>query len=123
MGNRKAESDALLMELQNAEQERQWQKRFETWEKEEQARRALLEDVYKGRAEQVEIKNQVRARQKQETIDERERVEAEMARLEAIDQERCRAEAILKKRHQEELFRSMDYHLLEARGTWKLMRL
>lgn len=111
--NRKAESDAELLAIQNAEQERQWQKRFQQWEKEELARRALLEDVYKGRLEQIHVKNEVRAGQRQAILDERERVEAEVGRLEAIDKERARAEAILKKRHQEELFRQMDFHQVQ----------
>ena len=42
---RKAEGDELLIQMQNDEQERNWKKRFEQWEKEELARRALLEDV------------------------------------------------------------------------------
>ncbi|CAD7967488.1 unnamed protein product [Amoebophrya sp. A25] len=108
--NRKAESDAELVRLQNEEQEKQWQKKFEQWEKEESARRALLEDVYAGRMEQINLKNEIRDKQKNEILEERARVEAEIARLEGIDQERARAEAILKKRHQEELFRQMDYH-------------
>ena len=36
--NRKAESDAELIRLQNEEQARQWEKRYQTWEKEELAR-------------------------------------------------------------------------------------
>lgn len=111
--NRKAESDAVLVQMQNEEQERQWQKRFLQWEKEELARRALLEDVYQGRMEQIEIKNEVRAKQKQAIVDERSRVEDEIKRLEGIDQERARADAILKKRHQEELFRQMDFHQVQ----------
>jgi len=111
--NKKAESDAELMAIQNAEQERQWKKRFVQWEKEEIARRALLEDVYKGRMEQIELKNQVRHQQRQAILDEREKTEAEISRLEAIDKERTRAEAILKKRHQEELFRQMDFHQVQ----------
>mmetsp|Transcript_8008 Transcript_8008/g.19250 ORF Transcript_8008/g.19250 Transcript_8008/m.19250 type:complete len:503 (-) Transcript_8008:491-1999(-) len=111
--NRKAASDAELVRLQNEEQERQWQKKFDQWEKEELARRRLLEDVYEGRMEQINLKNEVRDRQKQDILSERARVEAEIERLEGIDQERARAEAILKKRHQEELFRQMDFHQVQ----------
>ena len=42
---RKAEGDELLIQMQADEQERNWKKRFEQWEKEELARRSLLEDV------------------------------------------------------------------------------
>ncbi|CAD7945747.1 unnamed protein product [Amoebophrya sp. A120] len=111
--NRKAESDAELVRLQNEEQERQWQKKFAKYEAEENARRALLVDVYAGRMEQIELKNEVRDRQKAEILAERARVENEITRLEGIDQERARAEAILKKRHQEELFRQMDFHQVQ----------
>jgi len=111
--SRKAESDALLVEMQNAEQEKQWKKRFEQWEKEEMARRSLLEDVYRGRADQITHKNEVRATQRQTILDERDRMDAEVKRLEDIDMERAKAEALLKKRHQEELFRQMDYHQVQ----------
>jgi hypothetical protein len=110
---RRAESEELLIKLQNEEQERQWQKRFETWEKEGLARRALLEDVYETRFAQCEHKNEVRVQQKQNILDERARVDAEIHRLEAIDKERAVSEALLKKRHQEELFRQMDYHQVQ----------
>ena len=40
-------------------------------------------------------------------------MDAEVKRLEDIDQERAKAEALLKKRHQEELFRQMDYHQVQ----------
>ena len=110
---RKAESEDELIRLQNEEQERQWEKRFAGWEAEELARRRLLEDVYEGRAEQIAHKNEVRKQQRQAILDERGRVEAENARVAKIDQERAKAEALLKKRHQEELFRQMDFHQVQ----------
>lgn len=42
---RKAASDEELERLQQEEMERQWQKRYKQWEKEEIARRSLMEDV------------------------------------------------------------------------------
>lgn len=110
---RKAAGDELLIQMQNDEQEKQWAKRFEQWEKEELARRALLEDVYKGRAAQILHKNEVRSNQRQNILDERALMDAEVQRLEDIDKERAKAEALLKKRHQEELFRQMDYHQVQ----------
>merc|ERR1719359_2200778 len=57
---RKAESEEELVRMQFEEQEKQWQKRYAQWELEENARRKLLEEVYDGRARQVEIKQQQR---------------------------------------------------------------
>merc|ERR1719247_1980037 len=65
---RKAESEELLIQMQHEESERQWQKRYAQWEKEEIARRRLLEEVYTDRAEQVRLKEQVRQHVKEEVV-------------------------------------------------------
>merc|ERR1719169_141810 len=57
---RKAESEERLIQMQHEEAERQWQKRYAQWEKEELARRKLLEEVYHDRSEQVRLKEQTR---------------------------------------------------------------
>jgi len=107
---RKAESEEQLIQMQHEEQERQWKKRYATWEKEELARRRLLEEVYADRAEQVALKAETRNAQKADILADRERIDAEVARLETIDAERAETEEMVRKRHQEELFRQMDYH-------------
>merc|ERR1719337_840463 len=56
---RKAESEERLIQMQHEEAERQWQKRYAQWEKEEIARRKLMEEVYTDRAEQVQLKEKV----------------------------------------------------------------
>merc|ERR1719409_776029 len=106
---RKAESEEQLIQMQHEEQERQWKKRYATWEKEELARRRLLEEVYADRAEQVALKAETRNAQKADILADRERIDAEVARLETIDAERAETEEMVRKRHQEELFRQMDY--------------
>merc|ERR1719460_871330 len=63
---RKAESEEKLIQMQHEEAERQWQKRYAQWEKEELARRNLMEEVYTDRAEQVKLKDQVRLQVKEE---------------------------------------------------------
>jgi len=110
---RKAESEEELLRLQHEESERQWAKRFEQWEKEELARRGLMEEVYSDRAEQVKLKHDMRESVAAELEKERECVEAEVKRLEAIEQERMEGEALVSKRHQEELFRQMDFHQVQ----------
>merc|ERR1719352_1871688 len=47
---RKAENENELIRLQNEESEKQWQKRYVLWEKEENARRTLMMEVYEDRA-------------------------------------------------------------------------
>uniref|UniRef100_A0A7S2IZ40 Cilia- and flagella-associated protein 53 n=1 Tax=Zooxanthella nutricula TaxID=1333877 RepID=A0A7S2IZ40_9DINO len=110
---RKAESEEELIKLQKEESERQWAKRYAAWEKEELARRALMEEVYHDRAEQVRLKSDVREKLKEEQAKERDMVESEIKRLEAIEQERVEGEGLVQKRHQEELFRQMDFHQVQ----------
>jgi len=110
---RKAESEERLIQMQHEEAERQWQKRYAQWEKEEVARRKLLEEVYTDRAEQVRLKEQTRQHVKDEVIEDRKRIDAEVGRLEEIEKERAATEALVRSRHQEELFREMDYHQVQ----------
>jgi len=107
---RKAASEEELYRLQEEEQERNHRKRYAQWEKEEIARRDLMTEVYNDRAEQVRLKQDMRDHLKSEVDRDRERIDAEVDRLEAIESEREVGEALVNKRHQEELFRQMDYH-------------
>merc|ERR1719161_2214590 len=81
--------------------------------KEEVARRNLMEEVYTDRAEQVRLKEQVRMHVKDEVVKDRERIDAEVGRLEEIEKEKAKTEALVRQRHQEELFREMDYHQVQ----------
>merc|ERR1711985_184880 len=85
---RKAESEERLIQMQHEEAERQWQKRYAQWEKEEIARRKLMEEVYQDRAEQVQLKEQVRQHVKDEVMEDRNRVDADVGRLTEIEKER-----------------------------------
>merc|ERR1711904_638265 len=87
---RKAESEERLIQMQHEEAERQWQKRYAQWEKEEIARRKLMEEVYTDRAEQVRLKEQVRKHIKDEVVEDRERIDAEVGRLEVIEKEKAK---------------------------------
>merc|ERR1719355_535041 len=71
---RKAESEEKLLELQRDESERQWQKRYAKWEKEELARRNLMKEVYDGRLEQVKFKQDVRDKLKKEVAEDHEKI-------------------------------------------------
>lgn len=101
------------MRMQAEESERQWQKRYAQWEKEELARRGLMEEVYTDRAEQVRLKQEMRDALKEEVSNERENILKEVGRLEGIEEQREKAEALVAKRHQEELFRQMDFHQVQ----------
>merc|ERR1711985_223350 len=89
---RKAESEERLIQMQHEEAERQWQKRYAQWEKEELARRNLMEEVYTDRAEQVKLKDKTRENIKKEVIEDRKRVDTEVARLEVVEKERAATE-------------------------------
>merc|ERR1719420_857708 len=110
---RKAASEEELIRLQEEEQERQHKKRYAQWEKEELARRDLMTEVYHDRAEQIRVKQAMRDHLKEEVQRDRERIDAEVERLSAIEAEREVGEALVSKRHQEELFRQMDYHQVQ----------
>merc|ERR1712203_617231 len=106
---RKAESEEQLVRLQHEESERQWQKRYEKWEKEELARRKLMEGVYDDRASQLQHKEELRARLKDELAQEKVAIDQEQSRLEAIEAKRLEGEKAMMRRQQENLFRQMDY--------------
>jgi hypothetical protein len=109
----KAENENELIRLQNEETERQWQKRYVQWEKEENARRTLMMEVYEDRAKQVEIKAAERQAAKDDRDSGRERIKEDQERLEAMEQDKQLTEALVRKRHQEELFRQMDFHQVQ----------
>merc|ERR1719502_2005980 len=77
------------------------------------ARRNLLEEVYEDRARQVAIKQDQRIAMMNERDGERQRLREECARLEAMESEKQHAEALVRKRHQEELYRQMDFHQVQ----------
>jgi len=110
---RKAESEGELIRLQEEEQERQWQKRYKQWEAEENARRTLLQEVYEDRALQVEIKAKERQRMKDERGADEWRIKEDQDKLEKLEQDKQLTEALVRKRHQEELFRQMDFHQVQ----------
>jgi len=110
---KKAESEENLVRLQHEESERQWAARYVQWEKEELARRALMEEVYQDRADQVRLKEEMRNNLKKDIEKEKHMTEAEVVRLESIEQERTEGELLVAKRHQEELFRQMDFHQVQ----------
>merc|ERR1719160_823808 len=85
---RKAESEEELVRMQFEEQEKQWQKRYAQWELEEMARRNLLEEVYEDRARQVAIKQDQRMAMLNERESERQLLQEECARLEAMESEK-----------------------------------
>merc|ERR1740138_1502284 len=110
---RKAESDAELIRMQNEEMERQWQKRYVQWEKEENARRSLMKEVYEDRAKQVEIKAAERQAAKDDRYAEAGRIKIDQERIDALEHDKEMTEALVRKRHQEELFRQMDFHQVQ----------
>mmetsp|Transcript_70188 Transcript_70188/g.183953 ORF Transcript_70188/g.183953 Transcript_70188/m.183953 type:complete len:499 (+) Transcript_70188:127-1623(+) len=110
---KKAESEEELVRLQLEESERQWQKRYDQWEVEELARRALLEEVYSDRAEQVMLKQHQREQLKEELLKDRDAGLAEVERLSEMDRVKEEGERAVAQRHQEELFRQMDFHQVQ----------
>merc|ERR1712125_168436 len=83
------------------------------WEKKELARRALMSEVYSDRAEQVRQRQQMRDQLTADQDHERQMIQEEIARLEHVEHQREVAEKMIGKRHQEELFRQMDFHQVQ----------
>ncbi|CAE8712322.1 unnamed protein product, partial [Polarella glacialis] len=110
---KKAESEEHLIRLQHEESERQYAKQYAVWEKEELARRALMEEVYCDRAEQVRLKQEMRDNVRDDIYREKQAIESEQVRLEAIEHDREEGERLVAQRHQEELFRQMDFHQVQ----------
>lgn len=110
---KKAESEEELIRLQHEEQERQWQKRYDQWEKEELARRSLLEEVYADRADQVMLKQKQREELKAELAKDRDAGLDEVERLTQMEKAKDEGERAIARRHQEELFRQMDFHQVQ----------
>lgn len=110
---KKAASEEELVRLQQEEVDRQWDKRYNKWEQEELARRALMEEVYGDRADQVYLKQDMRNQLKNEVVQEKAMIDSEVDRLEVIESERAAGERLVAQRHQEELFRQMDFHQVQ----------
>ena len=72
-----------------------------------------MQEVYEDRAKQVEMKSAERARAMEERGKDADRMRMDNERLEALEQEKEMTEALLRKRHQEELFRQMDFHQVQ----------
>merc|ERR1712182_195391 len=61
----------------------------------------------------VRLKQDMRDHLKNEVKLDRERIDLEVERLNSIEAEREVGEDLVNKRHQEELFRQMDYHQVQ----------
>jgi trichoplein keratin filament-binding protein len=110
---RQAEADTEIEKLQATEREAQWQKRLAEWQREEDARRRLLEEVYDDRANQVAFKDEERRSKKQQEDEERDRYAAEMQRQLELEENRNLHEKQMKLLHQEELFRQIDFRQIQ----------
>jgi trichoplein keratin filament-binding protein len=106
---RKAESEEQLVRLQHEESERQWQKRYDKWEKEELARRKLMEEVYADRARQLQQKEELRAKLKTELVEDKAMIDEEQKRLDGLEAARLEGEKALLKKQQESYLRQMDH--------------
>ena len=110
---KQAAEDDILAKAQLQAQEEEWQKRFDQWEREELARRSLLQQVYQEREQQVLYNEADRAQKRREEENERLENLAEQARQVRIDEDKRTNEALKRKLHQEDLYRQMDYRQAE----------
>ncbi|CAK0809429.1 unnamed protein product [Prorocentrum cordatum] len=106
---RKAESEEQLVRLQHEESERQWQKRYDKWEKEELARRKLMEEVYEDRASQLQMKEELREKLKNELMQEKAMIEEEQRRLDALEAARLEGERAMHQKHAESNLQQRQY--------------
>ena len=106
---KQAAEDDILAKAQLVAQEEEWQKRFDQWEKEELARRNLLQQVYHEREQQVLYNEAERAQKRREEEAERQENLAEQARQVKADEDKRINDALKRKLHQEDLYRQIDY--------------
>lgn len=120
---RQAESDVELERLQHEESERQWTVRQTVWDREDNARWKLMEEVYAGRAEQLQFKEKERLKMAGLLDEEKKKEKREFQRLEDIDKRKCSIEHRNRLRLQEELFRQMDFHQIQRQRETQLIQL
>jgi len=106
---KKAESEQDLVRLQHEESERQWQKRYDKWEKEELARRTLMEEVYADRAAQLQHKEELRAKLKDDLAAEKAQIDQEQARLDALEAKKQEDAQVMYDKRRDGLYRQMEH--------------
>ena len=112
---KEAVDEAASEAIRQAEQDKAWRKREETWEKEKAAREKLMQDVMVERRKQLEAKLGENKLARIAALDERERM---MEEVEKMEKQKVLEAAIRKniaKEHQREVLEQID----EARGRMR----
>jgi len=84
---KEAVDEAASEAIRQAEQDKAWRKREETWEKEKAAREKLMQDVMVERRKQLEAKLGENKLARIAALDERERMMEEVEKMEKVFKE------------------------------------
>ena len=87
-GIKEAESEAMLLAIQDMETEKQWNKRYTAWGKEAMQRRLLMEEVYADRAQQIADKTAMIEKNKAARMADADNMILEAERQATIEREK-----------------------------------
>jgi len=100
---KEAEDDSAAEAIRQAAQDKEWKKREDLWKAEAAARAALLEDVMKGRKQQIEWQRELRRQEQMTAVEERDAMTYELADHEEKERVRRMQEKAMLNAHQRSL--------------------
>eukprot|EP00731_Ephydatia_muelleri_P034004 Em0044g24a len=103
------ERDEELEKMLNAEVNRQWEKRFEQWRKEKEARTSLMKQVFDTRRQQIENKMAVVAEEKKRSMEERDLLLKNLKEQEILDKQAMEDKLKSVKAYQQDLLQQMKF--------------
>ncbi len=106
---REKQSEAHLDQLRFEDQEKAWAKRQAEWDREEEMRSKLREEVYQARAQQVADRLEAKRREKQEQTEYRRALIEETLQLQELE----RAEAEARSKQKEHIKAYLEWQIAE----------
>lgn len=103
----KAEYERMIEQLVAEENAKQWQQREHQWRREDKARVNLLKSVYENRSADVELKRKLKDEQAWLKQNDKDLIDAEVARQEQEYQQKTMRQAIERKGHQTDILRQV----------------
>lgn len=115
---KETEFDRMIERAAKEENDRQWERAEAKWQQQENARIALLREVYETRARDIDAKRQLEFEEKKKELEEKDRLTAEVQRAEEIEQARKEALRQAKVSHQEDVkWQMSEKHNLRQRDV------
>lgn len=109
-----AESESHLEQLWVEESRRQWAKREAQWAKERELRDQLLRQCFEERALQIQLKQELAQREKEEAAAEAARYKEELATIKAVDEARAANLREMQTANRAQLLAQIEYRRAHA---------